>query len=400
MFSTGAHFFDAWVEAASGPQGFWPNHVPTSHFRTASALGPELAEALLALLDRHPEVGRVVEVGAGDGLLLRALADAGARQGRALQLTGVDLRPRPVGLPPSVGWVQDRWDVRRSRWSGGAATALLAAPAGPTLLVAAEWLDDLPCRVAVRLPGLPAEPVLEMSAEGDARWPLDPASTSWVDTWWPSGHRVEVGLTRDLAWSSLVAGLSRSGGLALLVDYGHQRASRPSEGTLAGYRDGRQVAPVAEPERNLTAHVAVDAVEQAGREQGARTLLLARQREVLAELLPARPAPPARDEEVVARLAARSRRAALGSAHGWGDHWWLLQEVVPGGRLRRCDTLTGCTSRSGSWSGRWPRGCCRTPRRSRRPAPCCSTSAPTTRAAPGCWSCCCGPGTAGSPAPR
>lgn len=330
MSSAAPTFFDAWVEAASGPHGFWPNHVPARHFRTASALGPELAEALLALLDRHPGVGRVVEIGAGDGLLLRALAAAADREGRTLQLTGVDLRPRPVGLPTSVGWVQDRWDVHRGRWSGGAATAVLTASAGPTLLVAAEWLDDLPCRVAVRRSGLRAEPALEMLADGGARRPLDRLSASWVDTWWPSGSRVEVGLTRDLAWSSLIAGLSRTGGLALLVDYGHQRADRPAEGTLAGYRDGRAVTPVAEPGRNLTAHVAVDAVEQAGREQGAQTLLLARQREVLAGLLPPTPAAHARDEDVVAGLAARSRRAALGSAQGWGDHWWLLQEVVPG----------------------------------------------------------------------
>lgn len=125
MHSAAPTFFDAWVEAASGPHGFWPTSSPASHFRTASALGPERA--------------------------------------------------------------------------------------------------------------------LEIPAEGGARRPLDRASASWVDTWWPSSLRVEVGLTRDLAWSALVAGLSRTGGLALLVDYGHQRASRPAEGTLAGYRDGRRV---------------------------------------------------------------------------------------------------------------------------------------------------------------
>src|SRR3954454_14872104 len=60
-------WFDAWVAAAYGPTGFWPASRPAAHFRTASNTGPELAQALLALLDAHPGIERVLEVGAGHG---------------------------------------------------------------------------------------------------------------------------------------------------------------------------------------------------------------------------------------------------------------------------------------------------------------------------------------------
>jgi hypothetical protein len=134
---------------------------------------------------------------------------------------------------------------------------------------------------------------------------------------------VEVGTTRDAAWASLVRSLVPLGGQVLMVDYGHERAARPGQGTLAAYRAGRRVPPVARPDRNLTAHVAVDAVAAAGEQAGARTVLRAWQAEALRTLL----APPTPAADVLDDLVARSRRAALASPRGWGAHWWLLQEV-------------------------------------------------------------------------
>ena len=51
------------------------------------------------------------------------------------------------------------------------------------------------------------------------------------------------------------------------VDYGHARADRPAAGTLTGYREGRQVAPVPDGSCDLTAHVAMDSLgaRRAGR---------------------------------------------------------------------------------------------------------------------------------------
>ena len=309
-------WFEAWVDAASGRDGFWTSASPAAHFQTASGLGPELAAAVAALLGDRPELRRVVELGAGDGRLLAGLHDLRPD----LRLVGVDLRPRPDGLPAEVGWRTDRWDVLGSGWTTGAVTQVLAVDE-PTLVLAVEWLDDLPCRLATRADG----EWLELDAGGRAGGRLAEDDRRWVERWWPTGDRIEVGSTRDRAWSATVTGLAGAGGAALLIDYGHQRGSRPAAGSLAGFRGGRSVAPVPAADRNLTAHVAVDAVQAAGEGAGARTVLRARQAEVLAGLLPS-PGPTA---DPLQELAARSRRRALTAPAGWGAHWWLLQEVAP-----------------------------------------------------------------------
>src|SRR3954469_15125657 len=108
-------WFDAWVAAAYGPTGFWRVATPAGHFRTASGTGPELAQALLALLDAHLEINRVLEVGAGDGALLAVLQ----LQRPSLALAAADLRSRPAGLPPAITWAQDLWDVRAGGWTTG-----------------------------------------------------------------------------------------------------------------------------------------------------------------------------------------------------------------------------------------------------------------------------------------
>ena len=310
-----ASWFDAWVDASTGPEGFWTRASPAAHFRTASAFGPELASAVAALRPARPTLRRVVERGAGDGRLLVGLHHLLP----ALRLVGVDLRERPAGLPSGVDWRTDGWDVHRSRWTRGAVTGLLAA-GEPTLVLAVEWLDDLPCRLAAPAGG----DWLELDASGHPGERLAEDDRRWVERWWPAGSLVEVGSTRDRAWSAVVTGLAGAGGAALLVDYGHERSCRPTGGSLAGFRAGRSVDPVPAADRNLTAHIAVDAVQAAGERAGARTVLRGRQAEVLPGLLPA-PGP----TDPLESLAARSRRRALTRSPGWRSHWWLLQEVAP-----------------------------------------------------------------------
>lgn len=310
-------FCDAWLLAASGPGGFWSTAVPSAHFRTASTLGPELAQAVTTLLSQMPALRRVVELGAGDGALLAGLRSNQSR----LPLVGVDLRERPPGLDRSVGWLTDCWDVRRETWTSGAVSALLGDGV-PTLVVAVEWLDDLPCPVAVAGSSSWRELDVDLRPAGA----LGADDRAWLERWWPDGQQVEVGRTRDAAWSSVVGGLRAAGGAALLVDYGHTRADRPAAGSLAAYRAGHAVEPRAVPGRNLTAHVAVDAVAAAGVAAGASTVLAGRQDVVLPTLLPA--VAPATDP--LTALATRSRRRALTTDAGWGSHRWLLQEVPRG----------------------------------------------------------------------
>lgn len=87
------------------------------------------------------------------------------------------------------------------------------------------------------------------------------AAADWLARWWPlpaeEGLRAEIGLPRDEAWASAVARLAR--GLAVAVDYAHTVDTRPPFGTLTGFREGRETAPVPDGSCDITAHVALDA---------------------------------------------------------------------------------------------------------------------------------------------
>jgi SAM-dependent MidA family methyltransferase len=75
------------------------------------------------------------------------------------------------------------------------------------------------------------------------------------------GDRAEIGLARDLAWVDVVRRLAD--GVAVAIDYGHLRESRPPYGTLTGFRTGRECEPVPDGSCDLTAHVALDSLAAA-----------------------------------------------------------------------------------------------------------------------------------------
>jgi hypothetical protein len=307
----------AWVESAVGEEGFWRMGRPEEHFRTASSTTFLLAATIAYLVRDHPEIGHVVELGAGDGRLLADLAVAGGD----LALSGVDIRPRPTSLPDTIAWHRDLWDVSASSWTTGAVQTLLAALDRPALIICAEWLDDLPCPLATRSGGALRELEVDPTGAERAGRALDAESTAWANRWWPSGRRLEVGITRDRAWSSALASLGRHGGLGLCIDYGHLRDSRPAGGSLSAFRRGRQLSPYPSPTVNLTAAVAIDAVAQAGHRVGASTLLWAQQHQVVPAWAADGPS------DALAGLAGRSQLAALLNPAIWGRQWWLLQQV-------------------------------------------------------------------------
>lgn len=135
-------WFDAWVDAAFGDGGFWRRSRVGDHFRTASGTGRFAAAIARLVRSARPEIATVLEIGAGDGRLLAQL--------RTLlpdhRLIGVDLRPPAVGLH-RVDWRTGLWDVGEHRWRGEAA-ATIGGLGEPTMIICAEWLDDLPCRIA------------------------------------------------------------------------------------------------------------------------------------------------------------------------------------------------------------------------------------------------------------
>ena len=232
--------------ALYGPSGFFVRSAPGDHFRTSVHASPGFAGAVFRLLTAVDEaLGRparldVVDVGAGRGELLMALdALAPVEMRERLALTAVEVAPRPSALPPSVRWVRD-------------------VPAGVVgLLIATEWLDNVPLDVVL------GDRYVTVSVDGDEAVdrPVDDADRAWLDAWWPDGPRREIGRARDVAWAGAVASVSR--GLAVAVDYGHVAGARPVDGSLTGFRAGRQVAPVPDGSCDLTAHVAMDSVAAA-----------------------------------------------------------------------------------------------------------------------------------------
>ncbi|MEW2385608.1 SAM-dependent methyltransferase [Micromonospora sp. NPDC047707] len=345
---------DAMDRALYGPGGFFvAGSGPADHFRTSVHASPAFASALLRLINQvdaalgHPPVLDVVDVGAGRGELVRSLAasvtagvSAPAPLAQRVRFTAVELAPRPADLPTRIRWVDEM-------------------PAGITgVLLATEWLDNIPLDLAVPASDgwryLLVDPTTGEETLGD---PVRPEDANWLTTWWPLrtpapliktfsassdlgsdenllingvGGRAEIGRSRDEAWGRVLRHVDR--GLAVAVDYGHLRDGRPVDGTLTGYRGGRQVRPVPDGSCDVTAHVAMDSVASTGERVARCAYSLVSQREAL-RALGADGARPALSLAVgdpagyVRALAAASAVAELTDPAGLGGHWWLLQPV-------------------------------------------------------------------------
>ena len=305
---------EATERALYGEHGFFrrPESPLSQHFRTSVHAGPVFAEAVRRLA-RDAALTTVVDVGAGGGELLAALH---ARD-PSLELIGVDLAERPPALPADVGWQHE-----------------VPATAG-ALLIANEWLDDVPVDV-VELADDGWRLVHVDPATGAERLGPPPADddADWLAAWWPAddareiGARAEVGRPRDEAWAAAVGRLSD--GLAVAIDYAHDRRTRPPAGSLTGYRDGRQVPPVPDGSCDVTSHVALDACAAAGIGAGATATLLTTQRTALTALGVRRVAPPyelsrTNPAGYLRALSRAGEAAELTDPGGLGGFGWLLQ---------------------------------------------------------------------------
>jgi SAM-dependent MidA family methyltransferase len=201
------------------------------------------------------------------------------------------------------------------------------------VLLAHEWLDNVPCHVVeVDTDGvLRVVHVDPATGEESLGHRLDepgvpPGLAEWLARWWPldvrePGTRAEVGTSRDKVWADAASRVGR--GLAIAVDYGHTRAARPPYGSLRSYRDGREVDVLPDGSRDVTAAVAVDAVAAAS---GGTVLT---QREALALLGVTAERPPlslahSAPEEYAAALAASTRATDLTATGGLGDFYWIV----------------------------------------------------------------------------
>lgn len=329
----------AWHDALYGPTGFYRNtRGPSAHFRT-SVHASGLLGAAVARLARESGLHRVVDVGSGQGELLAALraADAG------LALVGLDVADRPADLPDDAQWVQtdggDALPLDQPWWRG-------------SLVVAHEWLDDVPCPVVERDDALRWRLVEVDPRTGAERLgaPATDEHRAWLDRWWSTGdlpaagERAEVGAVRDRAWAALVG--ASHGSLLLAVDYCHHAGDRPPGGTLLGYRDGAACPPVPDGTCDVTAHVALDAVAASGETAGTTSSALLTQRTVLRRLgvdgrLPAASGASVDPRAYLAALSRASQAGELLDPAGLGGFGWLLQSTGIGQADQVVATLGG-----------------------------------------------------------
>lgn len=320
--TSGTRTWRAATEAALyGPGGFYHRpEGPAGHFRTSVHASPLYAGAVAELLRRvdaalgHPAELVLTDLGAGRGeLVTGVLAHCPPGLAARLRPYAVERAARPAGLDGRILWRD-------------------APPEGVTgLLFANEWLDNVPLDVVeTDGAGTPRQVLVQKDGEELPGDPVSGADADWLARWWPvegapPGSRAEIGRTRDEAWARAVGTLRA--GLAVAVDYAHERESRPPFGTLTGFRDGREVRPVPDGSCDITAHVALDAC--AG--PGAR---LTNQRDALRALGVDGGRPPlslasADPAAYVRALGAAGEAGELTAPGGLGSFGWLLQPVGP-----------------------------------------------------------------------
>ncbi|MGW7576819.1 SAM-dependent methyltransferase [Streptomyces sp. NPDC054765] len=328
---------EATERALYGPDGGFYTRPegpgPAGHFRTSVHASPLYAGAVATLLRRvdsalgHPDDLALVDVGAGRGELLTGVLAALPQEVAArLRPYAVERAARPPGLDPRIGWLGE-----------------LPAPGSVTgLLFANEWLDNVPVDVVeTDADGVPRRVLVRADGTERLGGPVDGADAEWLRRWWalqtgpdapagalgsatPSpGLRAEIGRPRDEAWARAVRTLRA--GLAVAVDYAHERDDRPPFGTLTGFRDGREVAPVPDGSCDITAHVALDAcggpsAERLTQREALRALGVDGRRPPLA-LAATDPA------GYVRALSAAGSAAELVDPAGLGGFGWLLEPV-------------------------------------------------------------------------
>lgn len=335
--------------ALYGPGGFYRRpEGPAGHFRTSVHASPLFADAVARLLCRVDEaLGRpssldFVDMAAGRGeLVTRVLAALPAEVAARTRACAVEVADRPETLDHRIEWRSE-------------------PPEGITgLLFANEWLDNVPVEVAeVDSTGVPRRVLVRRDGTERLGEPVTGAEAQWLARWWPLGRsggaetsegarsaegapaaeaapgaeaveglRAEVGLPRDEAWAAVVATLEC--GLAVAVDYAHTALARPPFGTLTGFREGRETAPVPDGSCDITAHVALDACATACALPGAQLLS---QRDALRALGLTGVRPPlalasTNPAEYVRALASAGEVAELTATGGLGDFGWLIQPV-------------------------------------------------------------------------
>ena len=246
-----------------------------------------------------------------------ALADCWARAGRPDRVAYVELGPGrgtlaadalrvmcAAGLEPPVHFVETSPILRdaQAKQVPGASwhDSIDALPDAPLLVVANEFFDALPIRQFVD-----GRERRVMAAAGGLAFDRD-------------GEIVETSPAREDAVTALAAKLAKQGGVALIIDYGHER-SAPGD-TLQAVRRHRFAHVLESPgEQDLTSHVDFEALGEAALGVGATITDVIEQGPWLERLgIIARAAAlaaraPERAQEIEAARARLCRPDAMGS---------------------------------------------------------------------------------------
>ena len=230
-----------------------------------------------------------VELGPGRGTLtadaMRAMGRVGLDPPVHFVETSPTLRARQRAAVPYATWHDDITQLPDDR---------------PVIVVANEFFDALPIRQLV---------------DGRQRRVIAAAGGLAFDR---DGDIVESSPVREEAVAALAARLAKQGGVALIIDYGHER-SAPGD-TLQAVRRHRFAHVLESPgEQDLTSHVDFEALGTAAREAGAIVSTVTEQGPWLERLgiiarasaLSARA--PDRAQEIEAARARLCRPDAMGS---------------------------------------------------------------------------------------
>lgn len=212
----------------------------------------------------RPSPLRLVEIGAGDGLLMLDAMRA------ARVLPGFSEAVELCLVEPS-----DRFFARQAErleaHGPRRARTLADVPRGPAILIANEVLDCLPARQFVRTERGWAERRVTTGEDGGLAWGLQPslAPAGAPDDLAP-GLVWEVSPTQAALGAELGARVAEQGGCALLIDYGRDR---PEPGdTLQAVAAHRKVDPLGAPgEADLTVWADFPGVLVAAEAAGAAT---------------------------------------------------------------------------------------------------------------------------------
>lgn len=263
-----------------------------------------------------PAGARYVELGPGRGTLaddaLRAMRGAGLAPPIELVETSPTLRAAQRGALPAARWHDDVSSLPGS---------------GPLLVVANEFFDALPVHQYVRSGGGWRELVVEATQDGFRRAPGPIGFLLSQEH--KEGAVVEHSPVSIAMVTALSERIARSGGAALIIDYGHDRHGTGD--TLQAVSRHAFADPWTAPgERDLTCHVDFEAIGDAARAAGVKvfgpigqgTFLRAMGIDLRAATLAK--AAPERTEDIV---AARERLAAPDQM---GQLFRVLALVAPG----------------------------------------------------------------------